>query len=324
MARSATEYRCLKADPGAKGLLLDIDRFATHDGPGIRTVVFLKGCPLACRWCHSPESQSPRVELLYQPARCDGCWLCLDECPQSALSRDEGRGTKDGAAGTVALDRAKCDACGRCADVCYTGALKLLGREVTAGEVAADVAKDLPFYRSSGGGVTLSGGEPARQPAFSYSFLSACKEAGIHTAVETTGHARGEVMAALSEVTDLFLYDVKAVTPALHREHTGVPNRVILSNLQRLVATGAGVVARVPCIPGVNDGEDEIRAIARFVAGAGVRRIDLLPYNSSAGAKYEWIGRAYAFPANERQSDEYIARLADTCRAEGLEARVGG
>ncbi len=235
MLSASTLLASATADRAVQGLLLDIDKFASHDGPGIRTTVFLKGCPLACIWCHSPESRLNQAELIYQAERCTGCGLCLEVCPQGALSIG-GNGGGDGNANgeAVILDRARCDACGLCVEVCYPGALKMAGSVISVGELVAQVQKDLPFFRSSGGGVTLSGGEPARQPAFAYHFLLACREAGIHTALETTGYATWQVMASLASVTDLFLYDIKFVDPDSHRRFTGVPNRVILDNLQRL------------------------------------------------------------------------------------------
>jgi pyruvate formate lyase activating enzyme len=281
--------------------------------------VFLKGCPLSCAWCHSPESRRSHPELLYQPERCNGCALCLAECPEGALMMS---GSGEGAA--AVLDRALCTACGQCVDVCYPGALRTAGNEVTVGDVVSQVARDAPFFTSSGGGVTLSGGEPARQFDFSYNFLLACRERGIHTALETTGYARREVMSALGEVVDLLLYDLKFVDPASHRRHTGVPNELILDNLRRLAEAGRDIQVRVPCITGVNDSPEQIRATAALVARLGIGRIALLPYNAAAGAKYEWLGERFAFPGTRSQSEPEMATLAEICRAEGLDVQVGG
>ena len=319
MLPASTVLASQKADLSVQGLLLDIDKFASHDGPGIRTTVFLKGCPLSCIWCHSPESRLGDVELIYQDDRCTGCWLCLEECPRDALSI----GSKGGGEAAV-LDRSLCDVCGRCAEVCYPGALKIAGSVVTVGELVSQVRKDIPFFQSSGGGVTLSGGEPARQARFSYHFLLACQEAGIHTALETTGYARWEVISSLASVTDLFLYDVKFVDSESHRRFTGVPNRVILDNLQRLAATGSEIHVRVPCIAGVNDSPEQIRAVSRLVSGMKLSRIVLLPYNDAAGAKYEWLGREYALPDAMTQSHENMNELADICRQDGLHVQIGG
>lgn len=308
-----------EADLSVQGLLLDIDRFASHDGPGIRTTVFLKGCPLSCVWCHSPESRRSQSELLYQRARCTACGLCVDECPQQALAL----GQQDGNALAV-LDRTLCDACGRCVNVCYPGALKMAGRNVTVGEVVAQVEKDLPYFRSSQGGVTLSGGEPTRQAQFAYHFLRACRERDIHTAMETTGYAQWSTLAPLAEVTDLFLYDIKFVDDEAHRRYVGVPNRVILENLQRLAAAGSEIHVRVPCIAGINDSAEQIEAVARTVSAIGLSQIVLLPYNAAAGAKYEWLDWDYDLGQIEPQSEATMEELAAVCRGYGLNVQIGG
>jgi pyruvate formate lyase activating enzyme len=222
------------------------------------------------------------------------------------------------------LDRAKCTACGKCVEVCYPGALRLAGRPVTVGELTSEVERDLPYFRSSGGGVTLSGGEPTRQQEFSYNFLLACQERGIHTALETTGYAQWEAMAELASVADLLLYDLKFIDSASHRRHAGAPNHLILRNLEQLAALGHEIQIRVPCIPGINDGKEQIRSIARFAAGISIDSIVLLPYNGAAGAKYEWIGRLYALPDKETQSEEHMDSLAELCRQEGLQVQIGG
>lgn len=317
LSRNSTELPTV--DLAVQGLLLDIDRFASHDGPGIRTTVFLKGCPLSCIWCHSPESRLHCPELIYQEGRCTACGLCLDECPQQAL-RIDGSGDK----AVAHLDRTRCDACGRCVEVCYPGALKLAGRLVTVGEVVTQVAKDIPYFRSSGGGVTLSGGEPTRQAHFAYHFLKACQERGIHTAMETTGYAQWETLSALATVTDLFLYDIKCVDDEAHRRFTGVSNRVILDNLQKLAAQDCAIHIRVPCIPTINDSPAQIAATAHFVAGCGLAQIVLLPYNGAAGAKYEWLGRDFDLGNAAPQSDETMNNLAAICRQASLTVQIGG
>ena len=199
-----------------------------------------------------------------------------------------------------------------------------MGTQVTVVELVAQVAKDLPYFRSSNGGVTLSGGEPARQVQFACRFLQACRAQGIHTAVETTGYARWATMASLAAVTDLFLYDIKFIDAEAHRKYTGVSNRVILENLAKLVELGSTITVRVPCIPGINDGSHQIEAIARFVSQVGISEIVLLPYNGAAGAKYEWLGRRFDLADREPQSEETMSQLATICRQSGLNVQVGG
>lgn len=313
----------LDPDMGVEGLVLDVDRFASHDGPGIRTAVFLKGCPLSCVWCHSPESQGAHPELLYQDERCNGCGLCPATCPEHALVMGQS-GEKDGERQVAVLDRDACTACGKCVEVCYPGALRIGGAKTTVGKMVRQVAADAPFFTSSGGGVTLSGGEPARQPDFSYNFLLACQKIGIHTAMETTGYARREVMQRLASVTDLLLYDVKLIDSAAHRKYTGVPNELIVRNLRMLADDGNDIQVRLPCIPGINDSANHVRDISRLVANAGIKRIALLPYNSAAGAKYDWTGTSYELAESTTQTAEYMEGLADICQAAGLEVQVGG
>jgi len=309
----------LSPDMSIEGLVLDVDRFASHDGPGIRTTVFLKGCPLACVWCHSPESRGAHPELLYQDERCDACGLCPETCPEHALSMG-----MNGERHVAVLDRDACTVCGKCVEVCYPGALRIGGIATSVGEMVQQVEADAPFFISSGGGVTLSGGEPARQPDFSFNFLLACQMRGIHTAMETTGYARTEVMQRLASVADLLLFDMKLVDSAAHMKYAGVPNELIITNLRMLASEGHDIQVRVPCIPGINDSADQIRSTSRLVADSGVKRIALLPYNSAAGAKYDWIGTPYTLGGRTTQEEEYMDVLAGICKTAGLEVQIGG
>ena len=302
-----------RADCSVQGRVLDIDRFASHDGPGIRTAVFLKGCPLACIWCHSPESQYAAPQLLFQSRRCVGCWSCIDVCPHGALLR--GRTAERAVA---VLQRDRCTECGECAKACYPGALSMSGRIVTVGDVVDEIARDRAFFDSSGGGVTVSGGEPTAQPAFTFNLLAACRERALHTALQTTGHARWEIVARLASVAKLVLYDVKLMDAALHQRYTGVSNTLILGNLRRLMTVHHDVLVRVPCIPGINDAPDQIGEIARALAGIGVRTIELMRYNAAAGAKYHWLGRSFALAERGTQSDEHMERLARIVGAHGI------
>lgn len=306
-------------DRSVRGLVVDIDHFAIHDGPGIRAAVFLKGCPLNCQWCHSPETRSFAPELLYLPQKCTACGLCLNACPPGALSPELASGEQNC---RVRVDWQRCTHCGACTGVCYPGALKLSGGWQTAGEVLAQVEKDLPFFAASGGGVTLSGGEATAQPEFALAFLTGCRALNIHTAIETNGCAAWTVFENLLPLVDLFLYDLKHMDDAAHRRLTGASNHLALSNLRRLVERGARVIARVPCIPGLNDDPVNIAATAAFARDAGLAAIHLLPYNISAGAKYHWLGQDYSLAGLDTQSSETMEELAAICRAYGLSVSV--
>ena len=311
----------------SKGIIFDIDRFATHDGPGIRTTIFLTGCPLSCLWCHSPESQSARPQLLFRPEKCAACGLCEQACPRGAIRLSEQvgpRGAVNMSESPAVLDRSRCDSCGICCETCYSGALELAGREVTVQEIVERVARDAPYFSTSGGGVTLSGGEPLAQPDFTYELLSAFKKKGVHTAVETTGYCPWESLSRISEVTDLFLYDLKAVDDAVHRRYTGVSNGRILENLKGLCAGESEVQVRVPCIPGVNDSPEQIAELAATAAAAGARSLALLPYNGAAAAKYAWIGRKYELDGSGRQDAGRMNALAAICREQGLQVEIVG
>jgi len=290
------------------GTIFSIDETALHDGPGVRMTVYLKGCPLTCRWCHSPESQAREPEIVWFETRCVHCGACVNICPQ----RVRRLGLID------PEDRARCEMCGACVEVCPVGALEVCGQRVTAGEVADRAQRLMPFFRRTGGGVTLTGGEPTAQPDFAHAIASLCRDAGIHVAVETCGLTPWETLAHLAEVVELWLYDVKHPDAAAHREYTGASNEPILANLRRLLEAGAEVVVRVPLIPGVNDDEATIGDLARLIAGLGADRIDLLPFNPATGGKYSWVGRPNPMPGAQRQSPEKIARLAAICRDCGL------
>jgi pyruvate formate lyase activating enzyme len=268
------------------GIVFDVSRFALHDGPGIRTTVFFKGCPLRCQWCQNPESQAGPVELFYVAERCAHCLQCVDICPEKAVSFT--------AAGVRTVNE-RCTLCGECARVCAAGATLLAGKRRSVGELVERVLRDRPFFRKSGGGVTLSGGEALAQAPFAAELLAACHAEGIHTALDTTGYAAWEKLEALLPHVDLVLLDLKVMDAAQHRRLTGVDNAVILENARRLAETGVALTIRIPVIPGLNDDEENLAATAAFLKGLPSRgTVELLPYNRLAESKYQRFGRQYS------------------------------
>lgn len=299
------------ADPrDTTGVILVIDQTALHDGPGVRMNIYLKGCRLHCLWCHSPESQRLQPEIVWYETRCIGCGRCVQACPQGVRTLEL---MADG-------QRERCTLCAECVAACAAGALAIAGREVTAGEIADEARRLMPFFARTGGGVTLTGGEPTAQPDFAHAIAALCREAGIHVAMETCGVACWETFERLLPVVDLFLYDLKHPDPEAHRKLTGADLAQVLGNLERLVAADAQVVVRVPLIPGVNDGEETVRAMARLAAERGAERISLLPYNPATPGKYSWLRREPPLPGAQRQSPEQVARLEAVCAQEGLTA----
>jgi len=271
-----------------KGWIFDLQRFSLEDGPGIRTTVFFKGCPLRCEWCHNPESQSPHPELLFSPDRCVFCRACAAVCRGAAHRFD--------AEGAHTLDRRQCQVCGRCAAICPARALQIAGREWTVREVIAEAERDEFYYRHSGGGVTLSGGEPLSQPAFALALLSACRDREWHTAIETCGEAPWTTLNRFVPLVSLFLYDFKESDPERHRRFTGVDNRRILANLERLNDAGAVISLRCPIIPGRNDRPDHFAAIAALAERLpAIRDVRLLPFHPLAASKLARLGRPNPF-----------------------------
>jgi len=299
-----------------KGMVTDIQRFSLHDGPGIRTTVFLKGCNLRCAWCHNPETREAGRQLQYLPGRCLGCGACAAACPSGALVAD---GPPD------AAWHRRCTVCGACAAVCPAGARVVVGREMTVAEVLAEVLEDRAFYDRSGGGLTVSGGEPLCQPPFTLALLREARAAGLHTAVETNLLAPWPQVEALLPVTDLVMADVKTLGAEAHRHWTGADNAAILENLRRLAAAGARLVVRTPVVPGVNDTVEAIGAIADFLRGlAALDFYELLPYHPLGRGKYESLGLECRLPVDRPPAPEVIARLAAAARERGLVVRVAG
>jgi len=298
------------------GIIFDIKKFSTHDGPGIRTTVFLKGCPLSCWWCHNPESQRIFREKLFAVSRCIGCKECLAACPEQAIREMEIG---------LCTDPEKCLLCGSCADVCLAEACEMTGRELTVNQVMAEIEKDTVFYDESFGGVTFSGGEPLAQPDFLFALLKACRDRQIHTALDTSGFSTWDVLDRIRHHVDIFLFDLKLMDDESHRKFTGVSNRPILDNLRALSSEGHRICIRLPVIPGITDDEDNVSAIGVFAAEMPSKpRIDLLPYHHSAAAKYERLGKGYRLQDTRPPAADSMTRLADLLRRLGLTVNVEG
>lgn len=276
------------ASQAPRGRIFDIQRFSIHDGPGIRTTVFLKGCPLHCLWCHNPEGISPSPAISFLSEKCMACGECVRTCPNGAHQFQAG---DNGAASTHAYDRERCEACGRCAVTCDTRALEFVGRWMTVEEIMKEVRPDRTFYLSSGGGLTISGGEPLAQPDFTRELLAAARDEGIHRCVETSGFASWGRFRALLALVDLFLFDFKETDPQRHAEFTGQSNEIILGNLRALYDAGANIQLQCPIVPGYNDREDHFAGIAALARSMpdllGVR---LLPYHPLGKSKLERFG----------------------------------
>lgn len=302
---------------GSLGIVFDFQRFSLHDGTGIRTIVFLKGCPLTCAWCSNPEGQSRRPELLYSPGRCIGteqCERCLGACPLRAIAS-----SKDG---KIEVKRGICDDCGECADRCPGGALEICGRLVSVDDVIRQIEADGAFYVRSGGGLTISGGEPLAQPRFVRDLLVAARRRGLDTVIETCGVCAWQTLAEIAPLVDQIFYDIKCIDPSRHEEATGVSNQRILENFRKLREhfPDLPVVVRTPVVPGFNDFDEEVRAIADFVEGAGgASAYELLPYHAFGAPKYSKLGRAYPLAHIVPPSEEKMSNLRSIA-AEGLQA----
>ncbi len=301
-----------------EGRIFNIQPFSIHDGPGIRTTVFVKGCPLRCRWCQNPESQQGQPELFFHADRCVGCGKCAAACDQGAIEIRDGRSW---------TDRDLCDGAGACVEACPNDARELVGREAAVAEIFDQVMADEIFYQQSGGGVTLSGGEPLAQPEFVIDLLKRCKEAGLNTVLDTCGHAGWKTVKRVMEYVDLVLYDFKHMDPAAHERLTGVTNFLILSNAKRIHhQLGVPMRARISIVPGYNDGEENIAATAEFVATELDRSVEihLLPYHRLGDAKREQLQWSEQSLAIEQPSDGHMAKLKTIFESHGLTAHIGG
>lgn len=294
--------------------VFDIQRFSVHDGPGIRTVVFLKGCPLRCLWCDNPESQSLSAEIAEFDRKCIGCGSCKDACPEEAIYKSNLR-----------INRVFCTTCGKCAEVCPSGAKKIVGAKRSAESIVEEVEKDRLFYDNSGGGVTLSGGEPLAQPIFSREILRICKERGIHTAMETCGYAPWAKFRELLPFLKLVLYDIKNLDSEKHKKFTNRSNQLILQNFVKLIRLKFPMVLRVPIIPGYTDARANTDSIVKLLKPhRHLRRIDLLPYHKLGVGKYERLGKEYRLARVNPPSEESVRKIKKMLESRGFQVRMGG
>lgn len=299
-----------------KGIITEIERFSLRDGPGIRTTVFLKGCNMACKWCHNPETMQIKPQLMIYPEKCLGCGACVRACPSGA------RTIKDGA---LHYSRALCTGCGACANDCFTGALILSGREMTVEEVMEEILQDMAYYKNSGGGVTLSGGELTTQPEFARALLETVKAEGISTALETNMYAPWHVYESLLPLVDLVMLDIKIFDCEAHRKWTGVSNERVLENARKLAKTGKDFLVRTPVIPGVNDSQEEIGNIAEFAGSlGGAQYYELLLFNPLGESKYQALQTDNQFEGARPSPVKTADRLKQIAEERsGLPVRVG-
>ena len=298
-----------------RGIVFDIQRYSLHDGPGLRTNVFLKGCGLSCRWCSNPEAKKPRPEIAFFQNACFLCGDCIPACSEAAILLEDGH---------ITWDRVKCNQCGRCAEVCLSHAFSLIGREMSAEAVVAEVLRDTAFYGGHGG-LTLTGGEPTLQPEFAEAVLRIAKDEGLHTAIETCGAVGWGNIQCLLPYLDLVLFDLKHVDPEVHRQFTGASNAIILENLRQTAEAGANLVVRVPLIPGFNTDRGSLSGIAEFVQSLHlVREIHVLAYHTLGKAKYRALGLPYELGSRPAMKHEEAEQLASVFEEYGFEVLVGG
>lgn len=306
----------LPSEQSKKGFIFDIQSYAIHDGPGVRTLVFLKGCPLRCLWCHNPEGRSPKLELMYFEALCIHTYNCVGICPVKAITIEENK--------KIRIDREKCTVYGFCTDVCPTSALKLVGKWMDVNDLIKEIEKYNQLYNSPDAGVTFTGGEPLFQPAFLKEILKECKKHYIHTAIETCGYASKEIFESIIPYVDLFLYDLKLFDEKENIKYTGVSSMLIKENLKFLIEKGSEIVLRFPVIPGITDTETNVKNWVKFLSNLkGPKEIDLLPYHD-VDEKFYRLGQEYKMKVHQAPSEITLKRIKQEFEKIGLIVKIGG
>ncbi|MDF2676396.1 MAG: glycyl-radical enzyme activating protein [Bacillota bacterium] len=298
-----------------KANIFNIQKFSVHDGPGIRTTVFFKGCPLKCLWCHNPESQNPKKEILYDINKCVLCGKCVEVCPQNAVRIENN---------VVLTDKNKCNHCGECVIYCIPGARQVAGKEYTVDEVLKEVIKDKVFYEHSNGGVTVSGGEPLIQIDFVEELLKKLKENNIHTAVDTCGTVNFENLQRVAPYTDVFLYDLKIMDDEKHKEFVGSSNKLILENLKRLSQIHNNINLRMIIVEGVNAEEKHIEETLKFIKDLGIKKINLLPYHDIAKHKYKKLNMFYEDHKMKKPTEEKMQAFKEMFESNNYNVKIGG
>ncbi|RKD25480.1 pyruvate formate lyase activating enzyme [Caminicella sporogenes DSM 14501] len=298
-----------------EGVIINIQRYSIHDGPGIRTTVFFKGCPLHCWWCHNPESQNFKQDIMYFENRCQKCGFCVKNCPKGALFIKDDR---------VLRDEEKCIFCGKCENFCPVNALEIVGRTILEQELLNEIQKDRMFYEESGGGVTFSGGEVLYQIDFLEKMIDKCKMNAIHVSVDTCGYGDWKRLERIASKTDLFLYDLKVMNDEKHKKYTGVSNKTILENLKKLSSIHPNIWIRVPLIEGVNCDEENIQSMIDFLKPLNIQQVNLLPYHNTGMDKYTRLNREYKAVSFGIPSDERMNQIKASFEAYGIYTKIGG
>ena len=300
-----------------KGIIFDVKRYAIHDGPGIRTTIFFKGCPLQCQWCQNPEGIESRPEILLRSKRCaEDCDACVSACPQGAISKN---------GSSVEFNTERCDFCRKCEEVCVYDALEVVGREVTVHEALEEIERDRVFFEESGGGITFSGGEPLMQFDFVQALLTKVKERNIHTTLDTSGYVDFTDLERINDQVDLFLYDIKIIDDERHKKYTGVSNTIILENLQKLSEKGVPVTVRIPLISGINDDEQSVESFAEYVKTLkNIKHINILPYHKGGCEKYKNLRKDDSLKTFQPPTNDRINEIKQILVESGFSVKTGG